>query len=93
MVKLEKITGKLQVFSKYGSHICEISTNERDYKEESNEANAKLLAAAPELLEACKIAKYWLCGHVSTDCLKGDCVCAWDKLKRAIAKAEGDEDV
>lgn len=47
-----------------------------------NEANARLIAAAPALLEACKLAlnafeKAWAIN--------------WDDLARAIAKAEAEE--
>jgi len=50
------------------------------------EANARLIAAAPDLLEACKQlvnAAYKPCGH------QYDCICAGDLARAAIAKAEG----
>lgn len=45
-----------------------------------DEANARLIAAAPELLAACKLA---LGAFERNDCIN------WDSLARAIAKAEG----
>lgn len=56
---------------------------------EEHQANACLIAAAPELLEALKnmLAAYGggtkLCGHPF------ECVCVGDLAKAAIAKAEG----
>ena len=59
-------------------------------------ANARLIAAAPDLLAACKEARealhnlrhYWL----ENDCCNGtphdeDCSCTLHKLRAAIAKA------
>ena len=56
---------------------------------EENEANASLIAAAPELLEAAKRASAELSVNGHVDC--GDCaICdANRELKAAIAKAEG----
>ena len=47
------------------------------------EANAKLIAAAPELLEACKKAKDYLQFN------KGNSSPIYDELVQVIAKAEG----
>ena len=50
---------------------------------EKAEANARLIAAAPDLLEACiDAAKFIMQGH-------GDQIAIWDTLNSAIAKAEG----
>jgi hypothetical protein len=45
-------------------------------------ANARLIAAAPELLEACQLARDWLGGWASADPYIG-------RLEAAIAKATG----
>jgi hypothetical protein len=49
------------------------------------EANARLISAAPELLQACKDAANWLARSVRKD----DQECAED-LRAAITKAEGE---
>ena len=46
-------------------------------------ANARLIAAAPELLEACKKAEGWLSGWASAEPYI-------DVLRAAIAKATGE---
>lgn len=59
------------------------------YKRDGGEANARLIAAAPELLEALKNLRSSVgggpkfCGHDYS------CICAWDASTAAIAKAEG----
>lgn len=52
--------------------------------EDENESNARLIAAAPELLEACKMAVEELGPNSSGD----RCWDAFEKLLAAIAKAE-----
>lgn len=56
-----------------------------------NKANARLIAAAPEMLEALKRVKPP--GHRSGDCYSDDyigkCVCGLEIIEAAIAKAEG----
>lgn len=59
---------------------------------ESVEANARLIAAAPELLEALK----HMAQHHSPECSRydvvvaeGECNCGYDKAQLAIAKATG----
>lgn len=48
------------------------------------EQNANLIAAAPELLEACKRSLDWLASY------QGDgALAAYDQIRVAIAKAEG----
>jgi hypothetical protein len=51
-----------------------------DRGEEERDANARLIAAAPQLLAACKAA---LGAFERNDCID------WNDLTRAIAKAEG----
>ncbi len=55
--------------------ICEVWGQEHD-----DAANASLIAAAPELLECCKLA---LNAFERNDAIN------WDDLRRAIEKAEG----
>lgn len=53
----------------------------------AGEANARLIAAGPELLAACKTINEWIDG-TGTFMLSGDHV-NLQKLRAAIAKAEG----
>ena len=49
---------------------------------DENKANASIMAAAPDLLEAAKsVLQYQKCD--------ADCGCNWTDLRAAIAKAEG----
>lgn len=61
------------------------STPELDYE---GEANARLIAAAPELKEACKLAYYHFGGIAVTE---HTFTHVRTKLQQAIAKAEGKE--
>ena len=54
---------------------------------EAQIANAKLLIAAPDLLEACKDALPLLWGMAKR--YVGDSYTTWEKVKAAIEKAEG----
>jgi len=54
------------------------------------EANAQLIAAAPELLKACKSVIQWYEDSGNTDPAIGS-VELWSQCKKAIAKAEGGE--
>jgi citrate lyase beta subunit len=55
------------------------------------EANARLIAAAPDLLEAAKYAVSWLgSGETDADGNLSD-TSIYKTLQRAIAKAEGNE--
>ena len=58
--------------------ICSLPFRHHD---DENEANARLIAAAPELLEALKE----LTGHINERFSGG----VWDRARAAIAKAEG----
>lgn len=53
------------------------------------EANARLIAAAPELLEALKDLYAQACGMPKSCGHDFTCICPGDKAKAAIAKAEG----
>jgi hypothetical protein len=51
-------------------------------------ANAALLAAAPDMLEALKKITGFAIAHTSFDCEK-ECVCGFTAAMEAIKKAEG----
>ena len=64
--------------------------------EEENEANARLIAAAPELLEACKAAREFALEEIDLLCEGGVQVPSWllklqEQLRTAIAKATGED--
>ncbi len=61
------------IFTPAGGLVCNVA----------HEANARLIAAAPDLLEAAKLALEFL-----DDNRLSECACAND-LAQAIAKAEG----
>lgn len=61
-----------------GPYICQVNAGRKD---EEYQANARLIAAASDLLEACK---YALSGFLPQEG-------RYKILKRAIAKAEGKE--
>ena len=52
------------------------------------EANARLIAAAPELLACLDVVKGWLITMKEADLIVGDIML--DKVKTAIAKAKGE---
>ena len=64
--------------------ICELPFHHRD---DENEANSRLIAAAPDLLEALReIVEYWD-SIVPTDCVNEMHI----KARAAIAKATGEQ--
>lgn len=79
-------------------HICVGGGREADYFTEEEIANARLIASAPELLEACKTVRTMLdsmqnereiriaWGHL---CYEASVQQAFELFDRAIAKAEG----
>ena len=81
---------KQEVNSFNGVNIADCSKSIMISNEEK-EANAKLISAAPELLEACKISLE--CAKQFSAMTSGAKKDAWDfqinKLAKAIAKAEG----
>jgi hypothetical protein len=86
----DKVTpGNTATFGDYrGAHICELEYNSGVPTKEQAEANACLIAAAPDLLEACKNAlesvKYAQ-NNTGADFMFNTS----EILKQAIAKAEG----
>ena len=66
------------VLNQYGKNICKVNTDFIDQEEK-----ARLIAAAPELLEACKEAENYLRYN------HGQGLAAYELCKNAIAKAEG----
>lgn len=58
-----------------------------DYEE--SKANARLIAAAPELLEALEHTHTWLCEHFG-DIGDGSMECLCQEVEAAIAKAKGE---
>lgn len=83
----ENVLGWHIVDDKYGSTapICEHDTDKLRPVEEQL-ANAKLLTAAPEMLEALKIAEIYVACSCDGDYCKGTCDSA--KIQDAIRKAE-----
>ena len=62
---------------------------------ETAEANARLIAAAPEMLEALEDLSGWTYGHNNYDCADGaPCTCGYndalEKAKAALRKAKGE---
>ena len=69
--------------SEYGPVIVTIDFENWDVTKEQGQANARLIAAAPDLYEACKefVRK--------VDCGEARSVRSYKQMKSAIAKAEG----
>jgi hypothetical protein len=80
-----------------GYYICfmsdptRFSNQEERYQEDlaRREFDARLIAAAPELLEACKILVGFESGELTDSAIKAEEVMT--RVKQAIAKAEGGE--
>lgn len=73
---------KVLIVEEDGSTVVELSTRVRDSR---LIANARLIAAAPELLEACKAGLHYLNTHEGG----WETPIARDEMNAAIAKAEG----
>jgi hypothetical protein len=72
----------LPIYAPKWWHLAKVVVELDGERSEEGEANARLIAAAPELLEACKA----IADHYDEDeILSGDL----NKLRAAIAKAEG----
>ena len=64
-----------------GKLVCIVGNNPNDGRNDIRKANATLIAAAPDLLAACKAAIHVVDSHESR--------IEWNLLIKAIAKAEG----
>jgi hypothetical protein len=82
----------------YGSLVCSVYPHNRsDVPREQRDANARLIAAAPDLLAACKAAARWIAGNTpmvdSSDPILGPIADEADRIAvaihAAIRKAEG----
>lgn len=60
----------------------------RGASDEEKQANAKLIAAAPDLLEACKLYKAWLEKDTDRECFEE----GWQAMTAAIQKATGEHE-
>jgi hypothetical protein len=69
--------------------ICDVATNKESRTPES-EANARLIAAAPDLLAACKAAieEFRHLGQAMGEMTPPKTVDVWNRVEAAIAKAE-----
>ena len=73
--------GHEKILAETFEHVGWQDNSKKEYEKFPAEANARLIAAAPELLEACKAALMELSGLSNGK----ECI----QLKQAIAKAEG----
>lgn len=67
---------------------CEVMQGGASYSE--YQANARLIAASPEMLEACAVALQFIAEHSSKFAFK-EVTPVCDQLTEAITKAEGSE--
>ena len=93
--EIVNLQDKLNLYSKENRYCCDqpIATcqprdiNERAY--DINHANARLIAAAPELLEQCKLFEKVLTHLINSGDSGADL--ERDKLREVLAKVEGGE--
>ncbi|HFV9210170.1 TPA: hypothetical protein ACIAH4_004424 [Enterobacter roggenkampii] len=71
------------------SIVCAINWAAPRNPESVNDANAQLISAAPELLEALQDFMANASGEAESCGHSFECVCRFDKAKAAIAKALG----
>jgi len=84
---VNSVTG---IYAKDGTTIAQVYTQ---WSNDADEANARLISAAPELLEACKAAENDI-SLFYDEKREGTNTQTWKvimKLRTAIAKAEGEE--
>ncbi len=81
----EHALGELAIMSSNGWVACAATMNEGLV---NAEANARLIAAAPEMLEA-----LWLitCAYGASDGRNGNSGECWDKARQALKKARGEQ--
>lgn len=75
----------IKIYGKGAVQICQVSTDGQRNDSEINKANAYLIAAAPDLLEACQ--EFMDCEPYAN--LLGGNEHVIDMIKAAIAKAKG----
>lgn len=73
----------------YGSQICSMLPETFDILREQRDANAKLIAAAPDMLEALNAAMPILTAYIHPDEFDGHAARALLMVREALAKAEG----
>ena len=76
-----------------GADHCRIALlDDAHHDEEIAAQNARLIAAAPDLLEACDVAAHELARHIRSGALGGTWKGVEARLRHAIAKAGGTTD-
>jgi len=80
-------TGGLIVFAADGYAVANATVFHQKQEEGESQANARLIAAAPALLAACKAALAYV-RPAATGCECGFCQ-AKEQMQQAVAQAEG----
>ena len=85
-----KVEAEYNVYNLQGDYVCSCGVNGRD--PEIGKANARLISAAPELLEACykALEAFRLDTDTVTIIQRKDR--AYELIKQAISKAEGKDE-
>jgi hypothetical protein len=89
-VGVVRFAGRTQLVCAYGKgFVCEVESPVRDgeFSHEEREANARLIAAAPELYAAVEGVVAWIDGDYADDTPEGRRIMA---AKLALAKARGE---